>query len=241
RDVVGGVAEDAEAFHDVVGHEVSVRVSGTAVLVVVVALASVDVVGEGLRNSPGGAVLGDDVCHVVADHATEPAALFAHVGAGILRRVADIHGGGDTEFDRVGVATGGLGGVAHGLDHPLGDVDVSELKYETVTDFAGELQREGPVRCYPHVEFGAARPRELQGRSVVLDRAGIGEFADYVYRLAQGLQRRGCAVGDAHRGVAAADAADGAVAVQLVEGRVEGCGDRPVAGGRVGHHGAHDD
>jgi hypothetical protein len=72
-------ADDAEAVDDLVGHELGVGVPGPAVLVVVVALATLDVVGERLGNPAGVAVAGDDVGHVVADHPAEPAALVAAV------------------------------------------------------------------------------------------------------------------------------------------------------------------
>ena len=81
RDVLVDGAEDAEPIDDLVGHEVGVGVAGLAVLVVVVALTTLDVVGEGLRH--GSAVLAvarHDVGDVVADHAAEPAALLATVG-----------------------------------------------------------------------------------------------------------------------------------------------------------------
>ena len=42
-------ADDAEPVDDLVGHELGVGVAGLAVLVVVVALAALDVVGERLR------------------------------------------------------------------------------------------------------------------------------------------------------------------------------------------------
>ena len=58
-----------------------------AVLVVVVALAAGDVVGQRFRHRPARSVLGDDVGDVVADHPAEPPALLAHV----LPVVADVH------------------------------------------------------------------------------------------------------------------------------------------------------
>ena len=76
-DVLGDRAEDAEAVDDVVGNELGVHVAGLAVLVVVVAGSSLDVVGEGRRHGGGLAVTGDDVGDVVADHPAEPAALVA--------------------------------------------------------------------------------------------------------------------------------------------------------------------
>ena len=50
-----------------------------------------------------------------------------------------------------------LGGVAHVLDHPRGDVDVGELQDEAVAHLAGELERERAVGGDPHLELGAAR------------------------------------------------------------------------------------
>ena len=95
-------AEDAEAVDDLVGHEVGVDVAGPAVLVVVVALAALDVVGQGGRHVGGVAVAADDVGDVVADHPAEPPALVAQVG----EVVADVGRRGDADRDRVGVPAG---------------------------------------------------------------------------------------------------------------------------------------
>src|SRR6185503_21375732 len=71
--------EDAEAVDDLVRHELGVDITGLAVLVVVVALATLDVLGERLRDRGMLAVARDDVGDVVADHAPEPPALVAGV------------------------------------------------------------------------------------------------------------------------------------------------------------------
>ena len=48
RDLGLGRSDDAEALDDLVGHELGVGVAGASVLVVVVSLASRDVVGQAL-------------------------------------------------------------------------------------------------------------------------------------------------------------------------------------------------
>src|SRR4051794_29051395 len=82
-DLLADRAEQAEAIDDLVGHEGGVRVARSAVLVVVVALATLDVVGEGggygRRSVVAASVASDDVGDMVADHPTEPAALVARV------------------------------------------------------------------------------------------------------------------------------------------------------------------
>ena len=233
--MIGCGAEQAEPVDDLVGHEVGVRVTGPSVLVVVVALATLDVVGERLRDRAVRAVLRHDIRDVISHHAAEPAALVAHVLHRLgVAGVADVERRRDAERDRVGVAAGGLRRIPNRLDHPLGDVDVGELQDEAVADLAGELERLRSVGGHPHLEFAALAPRELQHRALVLDGPAVGELADDVDRLAQLGHRHRGAVGDAHRRVAATDAADRAVAVELVESREDGCGDGPVARRRVG-------
>ncbi len=121
-------------------------------------------------------------------------------------------------------------------DHPLGDVDVGELEDEPVARLAGGLERERSVGRDPHLELGGARPRELQGRAVVLHRPAVAQLADDVGRLADLLERGRPAVEHPYGGVAATDADDGAVAVHLVEGREHRRRDRPVPCRRVGDH-----
>jgi hypothetical protein len=137
----------------------------------------------------------------------------------------------------IGVAAHVLGGGAHRLDHPLGDVEIGELQNEPIAHLAREFQRERTVCGDPDIQFAANAPREPQLGPVVFDRTGVSEFSDDVDRLAKGLQRGGRAIRDAHRRVAPTDAHDGAVAVHLVERRVKGCGDRPVTRGRIRDHG----
>src|SRR5690554_5732776 len=236
-DVVVRRPEQAEAFDDLVWHELRVGVAGAAVLVVVVALATGDVVGERLRYCAIRPILRDDVGDVVADHPAEPPALVAHVAP----VVADVHGCCHAELDRHRIAASCLCGVAHRLDHPLGNIEVGHLQDEPVTDFTGELQRQWAVCRHPHVELRPLAPRELQGRSVVFDRPRVGQFTDDVDRLAQRLQGRRRAVHHPNGRVAPSDATDGAVAVHLVQGGVDGCRDRPVPGGGIRHHRADHD
>ena len=50
RIVIPDRAQDAEPFNDVVRHEIGRGIVGAAVMGVVVALAALDVIGEGLRH-----------------------------------------------------------------------------------------------------------------------------------------------------------------------------------------------
>src|SRR5215207_3847073 len=78
-DVIISCAQHAEAVHDLVRYESSVDVPCAAMLVVVVALPTFDVVGQRLRDPTGVAVLRHNVGYMVADHAAEPAALVSLV------------------------------------------------------------------------------------------------------------------------------------------------------------------
>ncbi len=103
RDLVLGRSDQAEAVDDLVGHELGVGVAGLAVLVVVVALAAGDVVGQRLGDGGAvGPVAADDVGDVVADHAAEPAALVARVLQMALAAVGHVGGRGDADRHRVG-------------------------------------------------------------------------------------------------------------------------------------------
>ena len=68
--------------------------------------------------------------------------------------VADVGRRGDADRDVVGVAAGLLGGAAHRLDRPRGDLRVGELEDEPVADLAGQRQRLRPVAGDPHLELG---------------------------------------------------------------------------------------
>src|ERR671913_1475141 len=114
-------AEDAEAVHDVVGDEVRGGVAGLAMMAVVVTLAGRYVVGEGVRDVAVFAVAGDEVGHVVADHATEPAALVALVG----EVFADVRGGGDADLYLPRVAARFFRRVVDVLHGPVQDYGVS--------------------------------------------------------------------------------------------------------------------
>src|SRR4029450_954142 len=129
--------ENAEAVDDLVRHELGVDIARLAVLVVVVPLAALDVLGERRRDGGGLAVARDDVGDVVADHATEPAALIARM----LDVVGDVGRRGDADHHDVGTTPGLLGRRAHGADRPFGDVRIGELQDESVTDLADQLER----------------------------------------------------------------------------------------------------
>src|ERR1700730_8748171 len=91
--------EYAEAVDDLVGHEAGMGVADSAVFVVVVTLAPLDVVGERGGHRTALAIAGDEVGHMIADHAAEPAALVAHMAD----VVTDICRRGDTEGDVTGI------------------------------------------------------------------------------------------------------------------------------------------
>ena len=133
------------------------------------------------------------------------------------------------------------GRIPHGLIIQRGDVDVGQLQDEPVAHLAGELQRQRAVRGDPDLELDAALHGNCSVAPLYSTGAAVRQLADDVDRLAQLLQRRRLAVGDAHRRVAAADAADGAVAVHLVERGEDGCRHRPVPGRRVRHERADHD
>src|SRR6185437_16842939 len=113
-------AEQAEPVDNGIGHEVGGGVVGPAVMGVVVTLPALDVVGQLVRHRPVHAVPGDQVGHVVADHAAEPAQLVPLV----WQVGADVGGRGHAHRDRGRIAAGRLGRGAHRADRPLGDVRV---------------------------------------------------------------------------------------------------------------------
>src|SRR5262249_22678604 len=134
-------ADDAEAIDDLVGHEGGVRVAGLPVFVVVVALATLDVVGERLRYGRVLAVPADDVRDVIADHAAEPAALLAGVHEVSIAPVGDVRGRSHADVDAGGIAPCRARGLAHGAYGPLGDRWIGELEDEAVTDLARQRER----------------------------------------------------------------------------------------------------
>ena len=149
-------AEDAEPVDDLVGDERGVRVPRLPVLVVVVRLATLDVVGERRRHRCGVAVSLDEVGHVIADHAAEPTALVAHVGEVFCR--PDVGRGGDAHGDVVGIPTRIAGSTAHGVDRPLGDGEVGELQDEPVAGLADQLQGLGAITGAVDVEPALGLP-----------------------------------------------------------------------------------
>ena len=111
-------------------------------LVVVVALALLDVVGEGLGHPGALAVALDDVRDVIADHAPEPPHLIARV----LYVISDVRRRCNADVDVIGIAPGGSGGVAHCLDRPRRDLRVGQLQDEAIANLAGEGENLGAVR-----------------------------------------------------------------------------------------------
>jgi len=147
-------ADDAEPVEDLVGDERRMRVAGAAVLVVVIALAARDVVGEGARHRhPVRPIAGDDVGNVVAHHPAEPATLLVGVDARRVAAVCDVGRSGDADGDAVGVAAGLDRRLPDRGDAPFGDGQVGQLKDEPVGDLAGQLQHPRAVGRDPHVEL----------------------------------------------------------------------------------------
>ena len=138
------------------GTNVGVRVAGPAVLVVVVALAALDVVGQRLRARRAVGAVAARRCR---RRGCRPCRRTSGTGRACgLEVVADVGGRGDADRDRVGVAAGLLGGLAHRLDRPRGDVGVGELQDEAVADLAGELR----------APSGRRRPPTPRARAVAL-------------------------------------------------------------------------
>jgi hypothetical protein len=231
-DVTVDGAEDAEPIDHLVGNERRVFVARAPVFVVVVAGAPLDVVRERGGDVGAVSVARHDVGDVVADHAPEPPHLVALVG----EVDADVGGCGHAEPQRLGVAPGVLGGALDGGDRPSGDVGIGELQDVAVTDLPRERQRLRSVGGDPHLEAAVEPPGEAERVALVVDLSAVRELSDDVHCLAQGRERRGRAVRDAHRGVAAPDAADGAIAEHLVERGEQRRRDRPVACRRVRDH-----
>jgi len=142
------VYSTSAAIAEVVRTSRGVGVPGPTVLVVVISVASLDVVGERLRDVAVLPVTGDDVGHVVADHAAEPAALVTHV----LPVIAHVVGRGHAERDRRRVPTDLRRRLADGADHPAGHVDVGELEDEAVAHLSCQLEGPRPVGGHPDLE-----------------------------------------------------------------------------------------
>src|SRR5215212_7760473 len=134
-------AKDAKAVYYVVGDEVGGAVVRPAMVAVVVALARLDVVGEGVRHLAVLSVAGYQVGYVVADHAPEPAALVALVG----EVVADVCRSGDADLYFLGISPRLPRRVVHVLHGPLQDHGVGKLQDETVGLAPREAERFGTV------------------------------------------------------------------------------------------------
>src|SRR5215213_4230028 len=183
------------------------------------------------------AVAGHEVCHVVADHATEPAALVALVG----EVIADVCRGGDADLDAFRVATGFYGRVVDVFHGPIQDQGVSELQDETIGLAPYETQGPGAVAGHPHVELSFADPEDTDLDAGVVDLASLGQLLYDVHSLFELPERRRLAAEDPHHGISASYPTDRAVAEHVVEGS-EGRGrHRRVAADRVGDEGADHD
>src|SRR5688572_16478424 len=170
-------AEDAESVDDIVGDEVGRGVVRFAVVGVVVTLAGPNVVGERVRHIAVFAIACDEVGHVVAYHATEPAALVALVG----QVSADVGRGGDADLYAFRVTAGVSRRVVDVLHGPVQDHGVSELQDETVGLAPYEAQGLGAVAGHPHVELSVADPGDTDFDAGVIDLASLGQLLYDVY------------------------------------------------------------
>src|ERR671921_2904537 len=183
------------------------------------------------------AVAGHEVCHVVADHATEPPALVALVG----EVFADVGWGGNADFYLLRVATVFSRRVVDMFHGPLQDHGVCELQDKTVGLAPDEAQGPGAVAGHPHVELPFADPGDTDLDAGVVDLAPLGQLLYDVHGLFELPERRRLAAEDPHHRVAASDTADRAVAERIVEGGEGGGRHRRVAADRIGNQRADHD
>ena len=225
--------QQAEAVYDFVWHEIGVGRSCSAVFGVVVALATGDVVGEGAGHGYAfGAVAFHEIGHMVADHASEPAALVALVG----EVVAHIGGGCHAYRQLAWVAPGCFGRFSHRAYRPFGQGRVGQLQDEAVGFLAAELEGFRAVCSHPSFQFAAVRPRELLLGAQIIHFFASGQASQHIHRLAYLAQGAGLAPDDSHSRVASADAADRAIAEHVVEGGEAGGQHCPVSCARVCDH-----
>ena len=228
-----GRPQQTEAVYDFIWHEFGVGRACPAVLGVVVALTTGDVVGEGSGHCCAfGAVAFYEVGHMVADHAAEPAALISLVG----EVVAHIGWSGHAYREVVRVAAGIGCRIAHCAYRPFGKGRIRQLQDEPVGSLAAELQGFRPVSRHPRFQIAAVRPRKLLRGAKIRHCFASGEAAQHIHRLAQLTQGAGLAPDDSHGRVASSDAADRAVAEHVVEGGEAGCQYCPVSRAGVGDH-----
>src|SRR5215210_7214378 len=147
--------------------------------VIVAALARLYVVGEGVRHLAIYAVAGNEVGHVVTDHAPEPAALVALVG----EVIADVGRGCDADLYALRVAACVFRRVVDVFHGPVQDHGVSELQDETVGPAPYEAQGPGAVAGHPHVELPFADPGDTDLDAGVVDLAPLGKLLYDVHGL----------------------------------------------------------
>src|SRR5919108_3997232 len=183
-----GVADDREAFGDLVGHELTVLRALATVLLVVVELPRLDEVGERLGDLRIPAIALDQVHDVVRDHRGEPPDLFARR----LEVVGDRARRADDALQLRRVAPGLLSRLPGGIHDPLDDLRIGELDDHAVGDPAGDGERLRAVAGDPHRDlWQVLRPLELQLLAVPLDRPAVHQVLDHP---AAGLE-----LGDLHR------------------------------------------
>ena len=169
---------------------------------------------------------------MVADHASEPAALVALVG----EIVAHIGGGGHAYRQFAWVAPCVRRRFSHRAYRPFGEGSVGQLQDEAVGFLAAELEGFRAVCRHPGFQFAAVRPRELLLGAQIIHFFASGQASQHIHRLAHFAQGAGLAADDSHSRVAPADAADRAIAEHVVEGGEAGGQHCPVSCARVCNH-----
>ncbi len=174
---------------------------------------------------------------MIADHATEPTALIAHV----RDVIANIRRRSNTNRDTLWVTTYALSGFVHSLDCPLRNVCVGELQDKSVSNFSGERKSLWPICGNPYFKFTLGSPRKTNARAVVVNCSAVAKFANDMNALAQCCKVCWLSVCNAHSRVATTDSAHSAVAIHLVKRRIYAGSDCPVARCRVGDHWSNND
>ena len=122
------VAQDAEPVDDLVGDKIDMGTVRLAMFGVVVTLATLDVVGQRLRNGAALAIPVNKISDMIADHATKPSDLISLV----FDVVADIRRCCYTDLECIRVTARFLGRLTYRSDHPLADDRISQLQDHAV-------------------------------------------------------------------------------------------------------------
>jgi hypothetical protein len=137
----------------------------------------------------------------------------------------------DDALERVGVASGLVGGLARGVHDPLDDLRVGELDDHAVADAPGDRERLRAVARDPDLDVRqlGSHPLELQLLAVPLDGTAVHQVLDHRRARLELGDPHGLEADDAPRRVAAADAHHHAPVREVLHRRVPARGDRRVA------------